>query len=452
MSDHRVPGLSNLFRPSVYDPLTPQDLLIDELAQRSETGYDVSHVVREANEIGPEDRSGLRALVDKCEGLTRLFRWPYEEPDELAEIQGAAGTVPSMAMDPTEYEDRVLAGWLGRIAGCNLGKPVEDAPHWTRQHLRDYLHLAGAYPLLDYFPVLEPMPDGYRFRENWPQTTRGHIAGSDRDDDIDYAILALHLLEEHGAKLDADHVAQAWLSLLPIEQTFTAERATYIALVDGAPPCTAGARRNPYREWIGAQIRGDVFGYVYPGRLAQAAALAFQDATLSHRGNGIYGEMWSAALVSAAFGARNPEEAVRASLTVIPQRSRLHEALSFVLSLRAECDDWESAIDQILSAYSHYSWVHTINNAAVVAAALLWSDNYAQAVGRVVMSGLDTDSNGATVGSVAGVLWGTAGIPPHFTRPLDDRTRSALFGFDNSKISDLACRTVIVGRNLELES
>ena len=50
---------------------------------------------------------------------------------------------------------------MGRAAGCLLGKPVEWGDHWTPAHLRSYLELADAWPLTDYFPVLDPMPDGY---------------------------------------------------------------------------------------------------------------------------------------------------------------------------------------------------------------------------------------------------------------------------------------------------
>jgi ADP-ribosylglycohydrolase len=58
------------------------------------------------------------------------------------------------------------------------------------------------------------------------------------------------------------------------------------------------------------------------------------------------------------------------------------------------------------------------------------------------MSGWDTDSNGATVGSVLGILSGPDNLPDHLIAPLENRTRSALFGFDNSLISDLAERTI----------
>ncbi|MCZ4602379.1 ADP-ribosylglycohydrolase family protein [Streptomyces sp. Lzd4kr] len=350
---------------------------------------------------------------------------------------------PARSYDQRSYADRVHAAWLGRIAGCNLGKPVEDGDHWTVERIRSYLELTDSYPLTDYFAALDPMPAGFEFRENWPETTRGHVNGAARDDDIDYTILGLHLLETHGRKLQPEHVGDAWTSLFPVQQIFTAERAAYINLTNGLQIPHVARFRNPYREYIGAQIRGDIFGYVNPGDPWAAAQLAYQDASLSHTANGVYGEMWAAALVASAFTASDAAEAVDASLTVVPPRSRLHEAISHVVRLRSEGAEWQAALTQIRAAYGHYSWIHTINNAAAVTAALLWSDgDYTNAVGKVVMSGWDTDSNGATVGSVAGVLTGTAALPARLVELLHDRTRSALFGFDNSVISDLAARTV----------
>ena len=85
--------------------------------------------------------------------------------------------------------------------------------------------------------------------------------------------------------------------------------------------------------------------------------------------------------------------------------------------------------------------MHTINNAAIIVAGLLWGeDDYAATVGLTVQGGWDTDSNGATAGSVCGtVLGATAAGTLH--RAVARPDRSALFGFDNSRISDLAART-----------
>jgi ADP-ribosylglycohydrolase len=284
-------------------------------------------------------------------------------------------------------------------------------------------------------------------RENWPETTRGRVRGSARDDDIDFAILGLHLLEQHGSSLRPLHVAQAWLSLLPYLQVYTAERATYRSLLAGVPVEQAAVTRNPYREWIGALIRGDAFGWTNPGRPRDAIVLAYQDASLSHVANGVYGELWSAAIVASAFTASTAREAFDRSLRSVPPGSRLFEALAGVRDLRDAGRTWEQALAEIQSRWGHYSWVHTVNNAALIAAGLLWGeDDYAATVGLTVQGGWDTDSNGATAGSVLGVLLGAAGLPEHFIGPLEDRTRSALFGFDHARISALARRTVVVAR------
>jgi ADP-ribosylglycohydrolase len=153
--------------------------------------------------------------------------------------------------------------------------------------------------------------------------------------------------------------------------------------------------------------------------------------------------MWSAALIAACFGAPDVRSALVTSLEHIPPRSRLAEALWHVLDLHASELGWPHARDQIEARYGHYSWVHTITNAAIVAAGLLWGDgDYSRTVGLVVQAGRDTDSNGATAGSVYGALHGAAALPPAWVDPLGDRVRSAIVGYDNVRISELADRTL----------
>src|SRR5690606_41213868 len=63
-----------------------------------------------------------------------------------------------------------------------------------------------------------------------------------------------------------------------------------------------------------------------------------------------------------------------------------------------------------------------------------------------VRGGLDTDSNGATAGSVAGVLCGAAAVPEQWRTPLADTVRSAVFGYDGISITELADRTARLAR------
>jgi ADP-ribosylglycohydrolase len=118
-----------------------------------------------------------------------------------------------------------------------------------------------------------------------------------------------------------------------------------------------------------------------------------------------------------------------------------------VLEMRAQGLDWETARDGIEDRYGHYSSVHTINNAAVVAAALLWGDgDYTATIGLAVQAGWDTDCNGATAGSVFGAMHGTQALPARWIDPLNDLIRSSIIGFDRSTPSDLAERTLRLAR------
>jgi ADP-ribosylglycohydrolase len=431
----------------VYDPLSVADLVHDELRQRWESGYEVSAIKADLARESADDHGQLEAHYLELITTRRRTDWHYEEPGLLEEIIAAmpAGNRERPEVDGRsgdELADRILGGWQGRIAGCTLGKPVEDGDFWTPDRIRAYLKLADAYPLRDYIPALDPMPKGFQLRECWPETTRGQVRGAARDDDIDYSILNLWLLEQYGFGVTPRRVATAFLSFLPYLRVFTAERATMVNLLHNVPIAAIGETRNPYREWIGALIRADVYGWALPARPGTAARLVFQDASLSHRNNGIYAAMWAAALVSAACVAGTVTEAVERSLDYVPAGSRLAEALGFVNELNRTSHTWEQALERIRARFGHYGWVHSINNACLITAGLLWGrGDFAATVGLTVQGGWDTDSNAATAGSVVGTVLGATRLPAHFIDPLHDRTRSAVFGYDNSRISDLAHRT-----------
>lgn len=425
----------------MHDAVDLRDLVANELVQRRESGYEVAGLEAAVAAALADGSAPLGELLDRLEQAPRSPGWRYEEPSRLDEILALVPETPPtpLQLDQGQLRDRLLGAWLGRCAGCTLGKPVEG---WTHEQIRRYLELAGAYPLLDYVPALQPAPEGLALRACWPETTRGRIHCMARDDDLDYTILGLHILETHGFGFGPQDVAAEWLDHLPFAKTYTAERVAYRNLVQGLQPPETATHRNPYREWVGAQIRGDIWGYVSPGSPRRAATLAFRDAALSHTANGIYGELWSAALCAACFVAPDVHSALVTSLQQVPPRSRLAEALGHVLDLHASGLDWRQARDQIEARYGHYSWVHTINNAAVVAAGLLWGDgDYARTVGLVVQAGWDTDSNGATAGSAYGALHGATALPPTWVDPLDDLVRSAIAGYDHARVSDLAERT-----------
>lgn len=342
--------------------------------------------------------------------------------------------------------DRILAAWQGRVSGCQLGKPVEMLSMGEGHgKLSAYLEEAQALPLRDYVPALPGSLAEQRFRGS----CRDHMVQSEPDDDINYSVLALMMLEEFGGELSTEDVGRAWLRWLPAGCTFTAERAAYQTLLNrahqwfvfGAAPGfeVAECAENEFNDWIGAQIRADLYGWVLPGQPARAAELARRDAALSHREEGIYGAMFVAALGAAIPAAESLGQAVERALEEIPGSSDCADAVRRGREVAGRTDG-----DAVLrTQYEGLSPVHTVNNLALVVWALLsHPDDFGAAIGDVVAAGLDTDCNGATVGA----LWGLQGcpVPDSWTKPWQGRILTQLAGVGALSLDDLVDRTLVV--------
>ena len=344
----------------------------------------------------------------------------------------------------------IRAAWQGRISGCILGKPLEVLSFREgREGLISYLESAGALPLCNYVPAVV----GTLVERLGQNCCAGYIERAEPDDDINYTLLALLLLEQHGSELSTEDVARAWLNYLPGGTTWTAERAAYRTLlnrmddefVNGAAPGfdLAECSDNEYKEWIGAQIRADLYGWVCPGRPELAADLATRDAALSHRGEGVYGAAFIAALGAAIPATTDIDEALDIALHCIPASSAAAEAVVFASKLGNTAD----AIDQLHRKYDDLSPVHTLNNLAVVVWALhTFRGDFTAAICNAVMAGWDTDCNGATVGALMGLAG--AAIDEHWTRPWRGRIGTNLAGVSETTIDDVVTRTLAVAERL----
>lgn len=427
----------------MHDVLDDRDLVPDEAEQRLHSGHAAESLLLAARTAAAEgDLTRLSELAAELEILPRSAAWTYVEPDDQATLIALADALPELPVDRSRLADRIHGAWLGRCVGNTLGKPVEGL---TRTEVELYLRATGHWPQRSYLPLLDELPEGVsHLHESAPFATAGNFDDVPRDDDLDWTILGLWMLEEYGDRLTTEDIARAWLDRLPFTQTFTAERAAYRNLVRGIPAVEAARVRNPYREWIGALIRADVFGLVQPGRPARAVRLALVDARLSHVANGVYGELWAAALVSSALAVDTPLEALEIALDSVPESSRLAEALRGVLDLHAGGGSADDALAFVDDTLGHYNWVHTINNAALISIGLLWGTDFLSAVTLTISGGRDTDSSAATVGGVWGALHGAGAVPDDLVGTTHVRVRSAVRDFDRIEITELARRTLAV--------
>lgn len=416
-----------------------RNIIKAELMQRQEEGCntaDLSKRIQAAFEENLEDEEFIK-LYNELTSLPVEDDFPYVEPDALDEIQALRPEATRKFdhnLNNEQLFDRIYGGWLGRAAGCALGKPVEG---WPKERIDQFLADADVLPLDNYMPFIESaLPKTHK------PSTRGNIKYMDRDDDLDFPILGLLALEHRGQNLTGRTMANTWLHNMPFGKLYTAENAAYRNFTRSIWPPQSAQVHNPFREWIGAQIRADIFGYVAPGLPEKAAALAFQDASISHTKNGIYGEMFVAAMIAAAFVTDNVDDIIEAGLGEIPAKCRLAEAVKDTQAWCKEETEWEAVWQKIFDWYGKYHGVHTINNAALVVMGLYFGiDDFEQGIVCTVRAGWDADCTGATVGSILGVKFGAKALPDKWVGVLNDRLLSVVTGENDNKISDLATRT-----------
>ncbi|MEU2503904.1 ADP-ribosylglycohydrolase family protein [Streptomyces sp. NPDC007863] len=437
----------------------PEDLVGHELRQAGEDGRDArecaarwyaagGHPAPPAAGASPDARPDLRPLAEELLDALAALPSPLaaDEPTALDAIVAACPDWPAPGPDGAAHDpalrDRLHAAWLGRAVGCLLGKPVEKLP---LDAIRALARAAGNWPLDDWFTARGVAPELLAAhpwnRRSAPTSLAENIDGMPEDDDLNYPLLALLLLRRHGRGFTTADVARLWLDELPAGRTFTAERIAYRNLLDGVEPPLTAVRRNPFREWIGAQIRADVHGWTRPGDPAGAAAQAHRDAVLSHTGSGVHGAMFVAAtLAAAADGGHDVHRALAAGLSVVPPRSRLAGAVRYGIATARAVPAFDTVVDRLHARYGGYHWVHAVPNTALLAAALTHADgDFTRSVCAAVSGGWDTDSNGATAGSVAGLLAGHPDrLPDRWTSPLKNRLSTSVPSFDGTGFDALA--------------
>ncbi len=442
--------------------MTYSEYLPIELRQSAEEGKEVEKYRARVEQItgmtGDRETFAIREklawnLLEEMEGEPVKAAYPYKEPDKLDEIRQllTGDSDKRYPVGREKIKDKVLGAWTGRCIGCLLGQPIEG---WKRERIVGFLKDTDNYPVNRFLSsaVDQKIRERYQVSDNGENAfcdTVTHwinnITDLPEDDDTNYTVIGLKVLENHGRAFDSEQMAQMWITSLPMGHVSTSERVAYrnIGNLIDAPKC--GWWKNPYREWIGAQIRADIFGYVCPGNPKEAAGMAWRDGRISHVKNGIYGEMYIAAMLAAAYEEHDLVRLVETALSQIPYTSRLYEEIKRVIADYQAGVDCEEAIERLHEKFKEedsHDWCHTITNAAAVTIAVLYGEgDFTKALGIAIECGYDTDCNGATVGSVMGLLSGDQGIPRNWKRGLTGMLRTGVSGFHQVSIDELAERT-----------
>ena len=367
--------------------------------------------------------------------------YKYNEPSDLEGIKSLRKAYPLSVKPQKEGDyDKVYGAWMGRICGCMHGKPVECV---RTNVFIPFLKETNNYPLTRYIyrsDLTDEICEKYSAFPFKEKVYADEINRMPWDDDTNYVVLNQSIIEKYGKNFTAEDVAKSWLEYQKKDAYCTAERVAFRNFVNGYKPPYSATYKNPYREWIGAQIRADYYGYIFPGDPEKASEAAFKDASVSHVKNGIYGEMFVAAALAVAACTDNTIDIIKCALSYVPATSRFYEEVSSVVEKYengATKEEVFAYIHDCYDEYSGYGWCHTNPNAMIVVASLLYGNgDYGKSICLAVETGFDTDCNGATVGSIFGMAHGIKAIPEYWTKPINDTLETLVFGVGTVKISD----------------
>jgi len=288
-----------------------------------------------------------------------------------------------ITIDRVEFRDKVAACWMGKNIGGTLGAPYECK--LNTQALTFY----------------DPVPDE-----------------ATANDDLDLQLVWLQLLEEKGLDPALPHFVEYWrqhASAYPWN-----EYGIFMHNVDrGLAAPVAGCFENYFVDEMGAPIRSEIWACLHAGDPQAAAQIAWKDAVLDHAGGeGVYGEMFWAALQAAAFVESDPMTLIRIGLAMIPTASHTARVIREAVWCRDNNVTWGDARERIRTRFGTVQPCNAIPNHGFTILGWLYGEDFGDRLCKAVNCGYDTDCTGATLGATLGIIGGMTGIPERWSAPI----------------------------------
>ena len=179
-----------------------------ELVQAEQEGKDIGPLLKEEGGRILRMKDGVEKMIDADQFYDKISQLPirgdfkYHEPSDLEGIKKArpaASVLTGNVPKGDKLYNKIYGAWLGRCAGCLLGKPVE---RWTRAKIDGLAKAMGNFPISNYFSsnVPEEIKQKYGIADTmgslkfYGSNITGWINTVDAmpaDDDTNYTILGL---------------------------------------------------------------------------------------------------------------------------------------------------------------------------------------------------------------------------------------------------------------------
>jgi len=314
-----------------------------------------------------------------------------------------------MILDYKTYRDKVIGCWAGKNIGGVLGAPFE-----AKRQVNN----------VDFY-------------------IQDLSKGPPPNDDLDLQIVWLAAVERYGRNVNASILGDYWLSyIIPNWAEYGMGKAN---LRVGLEPPLSGLVDNVYKDSCGCFIRSEIWACLAPGQPQLAARYAYEDAIVDHEGEGMYGEVFCAAMQSAAFVESDPNKLIEIGLSYIPPKSAMARCIKKAVECHKSKVPIIEARKRIHNEAPGTFGIQGIKlsdvkkegnegmeigapgfdapeNVGYTIAGLLYGEgDFGKALCLANSCGEDTDCTCATLGALMGIILGAAKLPEKWTKPLDDK-------------------------------
>jgi hypothetical protein len=151
--------------------------------------------------------------------------------------------------------------------------------------------------------------------------------------------------------------------------------------------------------------------------------------------------MFAAAAISVALVEhRDPMRVFDIALQYVPRKSRFHKIVSDCLNEVSHASDWLDGYRRIHDKYPEYSHCKIYQESGTLINTLRFAENVGDGFCKQVMQGNDTDSYGATAGSILGAFFGPGHLEQRWLEPFEDTIHVTLAEFHETRLSAVARR------------
>lgn len=314
-----------------------------------------------------------------------------------------------MKLSFKEYKDKVKACWLGKNIGGTLGGPLEG--------------VRGVYDL-DYY-------------------THDLSLGVLPNDDLDLQLVWLNAAEQYGKKVDAEILSEYWLSYIVAD--WSEYGACKSNLRYGIAPPISGWYKNRNKDSCGAFIRSEIWACLAPGHPEIAVKYAYEDAICDHADEGVYGELFCAALQSAAFMEKDMKKLVDIAKAYIPADCDVAKAVDTAIECYESGKTWKEArkvmLQTVPGSFGLYKGYvdcepesdvpdgelgyDAPNNIGLMMIGWLYGEgDFSKSICIAAGCGEDADCSAGTLGATLGIIYGTECIEEKWLQPIGDEIKT----------------------------